>query len=66
MTEDQPRCPECDEDQEYTVKLVYSAGSQFETGHSPWDEAGTAHRQVDDSPVNYYQCSNGHRWTERG
>lgn len=60
----EPVCPECDGD-DYAVELVYSAGGQFETGHSPWDEAGTAHRQADSKTVNYYRCSNGHRWTEQ-
>lgn len=64
MSERKPVCPECDEDDEYTVELVYSAGGQFEAGHSPWDEAGTAHRQSDTQTANHYRCSNGHRWTE--
>ena len=66
MTPDEPTCPECDEDEEYTVDLLYSAGGQFSQGHSPWDEPGTAHRGGGGGgkTVNYYKCSNGHRWNE--
>lgn len=64
MKKSKPVCPECDEDDDYTVELVYSAGGQFETGHSQWDEVGTAHRDADPKSVNYFKCSNGHRWTE--
>lgn len=63
---DNPSCPECEEDENYTVELVYSAGNQFEVGHSPWDEPGTSHRSVQPDTVHYYQCSNGHRWVEEG
>ena len=65
MSSDHPPCPECGEDEEHTVELVYSAGGgQFDHGHSPWDEPGTAHRGGGGGAktVNYYKCSNGHRW----
>lgn len=63
--DDEPTCPECDEDEEYTVELLYSSGGQFGQGHSPWDEPGTAHRGGGGTTeVNYYRCSNGHRWNE--
>lgn len=64
MSESDTTCPECGEDREHTVELVYSAGTQFEMGHSPWDEVGTAHRSADQNTVNYYRCSHGHRWAE--
>lgn len=66
MSEQGPTCPECDEDDEYTVDVVYSAGGQFQSGHSPWDEPGTAHHGGDSGSnrVTYFKCSNGHRWAE--
>lgn len=64
MTMERPTCPECGDDEEHTVELVYAAGSEFEAGHSPWDEPGTAHRPAETNRVNYYRCSNGHSWTE--
>lgn len=66
MIDDEPTCPECDEDEEYTVELLYTAGGdQFGQGHSPWDEPGTAHRGGGGTrTVKYYKCSNGHRWNE--
>ena len=64
MSMSSPTCPECDEGEEYEIELVCSAGSQFESGQSPWDEPGTAHRQPSTKKVNYYRCSNGHSWAE--
>lgn len=64
MSVDQPDCPECPDDADYTIELVYSSGNEFATGVSPWDEPGTAHRQPESKQVNYYRCSNGHSWAE--
>lgn len=63
MNADEPTCPECAEDEESTVELVYSMGGEFDSGHSPWDEPGTAHREGGGGKtVHYFKCSNGHRW----
>lgn len=64
MSVDQPDCPECPDDADYTIELVYSSGNEFATGVSPWDEPGTAHRKPESKQVNYYRCSNGHSWAE--
>lgn len=64
MSMERPTCPECGDDEDYTIDLVYAAGSEYESGVSPWDEPGTAHREADPKRVNYYRCSNGHSWAE--
>lgn len=63
MANQQVVCPECPDDAEYTIDLVYTSGDEFATGASPWDEPGTSHRAPESKRVNYYRCSNGHSWT---
>lgn len=65
MSAEAPTCPECGNDDQYDIEVLYSTDEQFAAGSSPWDEAGTNHRSARSSTsVNYYRCSNGHRWSE--
>lgn len=60
-----PECPECGDDEEYSVRTKTSSKTLMAGPSGVYDEEGNYHPPIDPNKIKTtYECSNGHTWLE--